>query len=112
MYGNREKILDILHNRRGNLPKMRIKSIQVVQQRQVMHTVKMPWQEVACSGDCNLGMPCQACGSNGQYIGNVVVFKTCGQCADFGPIGCTTSIYEQKHGNANTPACEEFKRKV
>ena len=42
----------------------------------------------------------------------IMALKTCGQCAYFGPIGCTTSKYEQKFGNASTPACEEFKRKV
>lgn len=68
-------------------------------------------QYVQCPGDCNLGIPCQACGSNGQYIGEVMVLKTCGQCADFGPAGCTTSKHEQKFGNANTPACDEFKGK-
>ena len=42
----------------------------------------------------------------------IMVLKTCGQCTYLGPIGCTTSKYEQKFGNASTPACEEFKRKV
>ena len=26
-------------------------------------------RKVDCPGDCNLGIPCQTCGSNGQYIG-------------------------------------------
>lgn len=69
------------------------------------------WQQQYCSGYCNFGIPCQACGSNGQYIGKVTILKTCGQCADFGPVGCITSKYEQKFGNANTPACDEFKVK-
>lgn len=67
------------------------------------------WQEEYYSWNYNFGTQCQACGSNGQYIGKVQVLKTCGQCLDFGPIGCTTSVYERKHGNANTPACDEFK---
>lgn len=71
--------------------------------------VNTHWQQEDCLGNCNFGIPCQACGSNGQYVGEVMVLKTCGQCADFGPIGCTTSKHEQKFGNANTPACEEFK---
>ena len=54
----------------------------------------------------------QVCGSNGQYIGHVGVYRTCGECIYFGPIGCTTSKHEQKFGNASTPACDEFKRKV
>ena len=69
-------------------------------------------QDVQCPGDCNLGRPCQVCGSNGQYVGQVGVYRTCGECIYFGPIGCTTSKYEQKFGNASTPACDEFKRKV
>lgn len=69
------------------------------------------WQQQYCSGDCTFGIPCQACGSNGQYIGEVMVLKTCGQCTDFGPVGCITSKHEQKFGNANTPACDEFKGK-
>ena len=36
MFSYGEKVLGILCNRRGNLPNMCIKSIQVVQQRQVM----------------------------------------------------------------------------
>lgn len=24
-----------------------------------------------CPGDCNIGLPCQTCGSNGQYIGEI-----------------------------------------
>ena len=77
-----------------------------------MHQIEMldtPWQEEYYSGNYNFGTPCQACGSNGQYISKVQVLKTCGQCLDFGPIGCTTSVHERKHGNANTPACDEFK---
>lgn len=32
-------------------------------------------RKVDCPGDCNLGMPCQTCGSNGQYIGRVSIPK-------------------------------------
>jgi len=28
--------------------------------------------KIYCPGDCNLGLPCQSCGSNGQYIGELV----------------------------------------
>ena len=72
------------------------------------------YEQVPCPGDCNLGIPCQTCGSNGQYIGTAIAQtpKVCGMCADFGPQGCKTSVHERKHGNASTPACEEFKRKV
>ena len=71
-------------------------------------------EEIDCPGDCNMGRPCQTCGSNGQYIGRVRVIPNniCGHCADFGPKGCMTSIHEAKFGNANTPACDEFKRKT
>lgn len=31
------------------------------------------YEEVDCLGDCNMGAPCQTCGSNGQYIGRVMV---------------------------------------
>lgn len=24
-----------------------------------------------CPGDCNMGLPCQTCGSDGQYIGEI-----------------------------------------
>ena len=67
--------------------------------------LKVHWQQEICSGNCNFGKPCQACGNNGQFIGEVMVLKTCGQCTYFGLIGCTTSKYEQKFGNASTPAC-------
>ena len=76
--------------------------------------VKEVYKEIYCLGDCNMGAPCQTCGSNGQYIGTVSIQrpKVCGMCADFGPQGCTTSVHERRHGHANTPACEEFKPKV
>lgn len=32
-------------------------------------------RKVDCPGDCNLGIPCQTCGSNGQYIGIVSIPK-------------------------------------
>jgi len=32
----------------------------------------------------------------------------CGMCSDFDN-GCTTSEIERKYGDANTPACSEFK---
>ena len=31
------------------------------------------YEEIDCPGDCNMGAPCQTCGSNGQYIGRVMV---------------------------------------
>jgi hypothetical protein len=35
-----------------------------------------PLEKMAdCPGDCNLGIPCQCCGSNGQYIGRVRIPK-------------------------------------
>ena len=50
--------------------------------------------------------------------------KVCGDCKDFGELsygqmcdlkgkrfGCTTSFLEEKHGNKNTPACSEFKKR-
>ena len=67
-------------------------------------------RKVNCPGDCNFGMPCQTCGSNGKA--RIQVSAVCGMCADFGPQGCTTSVHERKHGHANTPACEEFRYKV
>lgn len=34
--------------------------------------------------------------------------QRCGDCSFFGDKGCTTSYLEAKHGNKNTPACNEF----
>lgn len=77
---------------------------------------------ILCTGDCTLGLPCQSCGSNGQYIGEVL-FKeeyignwttnyervnVCGECTHFGPDGCKTSSIEAKYGSRSTPACSEF----
>lgn len=73
--------------------------------------LKAHWQQEHCSGNYSFSRPCHACGSNGQFIGEVIVLKTCGQCAYFGSIGCITSKHEQKFNNANTPACDEFKGK-
>ena len=28
-------------------------------------------EQIDCVGDCNLGLPCQTCGSSGQYIGTI-----------------------------------------
>jgi len=36
----------------------------------------VPLEEMTdCPGECNLGIPCQCCGSNGQYIGRVRIPK-------------------------------------
>lgn len=76
--------------------------------------VRVAYKQINCPGDCNYGVPCQICGSNGQYIGIASVVNTtvCGQCAEFGPNGCMTSKLAQKYGNAHTPACDEFRAKV
>lgn len=76
-----------------------------------------------CPGDYNLGLPCQTCGSTGQFIGefeeqylnnwstNYEKVNTCGDCQDFDDQGCKTSYLEAKYGSAGTPACNEFKSK-
>jgi hypothetical protein len=33
-----------------------------------------------CTGDCNLGLPCQICGSNGQVIGEIEEVVECKNC--------------------------------
>jgi hypothetical protein len=38
--------------------------------------------------------------------------ERCGDCSFFGDKGCTTSYLEAKHGNKNTPACNEFSPKI
>lgn len=38
--------------------------------------------------------------------------QRCGDCSFFGDKGCTTSYLEAKHGNKNTPACNEFNPKI
>lgn len=35
--------------------------------------LQVVYEEVNCPGDCNMGAPCQTCGSNGQHIGRVMV---------------------------------------
>ena len=51
-----------------------------------------------------------------QYFGNwdtnVEFIKTCADCEDFGTNGCKSSYIEAKHGNKNTPACNDIKLKV
>lgn len=76
--------------------------------------VRVAYKQINCPGDCNYGVPCQICGSNGQYIGIASVVNTtmCGQCAEFGPNGCVTGKLERKYGGYNTPVCDEFKQRV
>ncbi len=38
--------------------------------------------------------------------------QRCGDCSFFGDKGCTTSYLEAKHGDKNTPACNEFSPKI
>ena len=38
--------------------------------------------------------------------------ERCGDCSFFGDKGCNTSYLEAKHGNKNTPACNEFSPKI